>query len=217
MTTRPRIICCILSALVFASCGVLSDGPPQRVVRVKVLADPAMRQRNAGWEKELRGLVEAASDYYEREFNVRFITQSAAAWPSQERIPSTADLLVRLKRDFPLERKEAGHDLIIAFTGESVSRYIGAGRPRVDKIGNCRDGLGYYAVVPVREVFRYGGPSADLTYDGVALIHELGHIFGAEHVADGESIMNETFDYRTEFDMKNRNVILKNRNCPFAK
>jgi hypothetical protein len=29
--------------------------------------------------------------------------------------------------------------------------------------------------------------------------------------------MNETFDYRTEFDTKNRNVILKNRNCPFAK
>jgi hypothetical protein len=71
-------------------------------------------------------------------------------------------------------------------------------------------------VVPVREVFRYAGPSAEPTYDTVALIHELGHIFGAEHVIDGQSIMNETFDYRTEFDMKNRLVILKNRNCPFA-
>jgi len=185
-------------------------------VRVKVLADPAMRQRNSGWEKEVRGLVEAASDYYEREFSIRLITQSAAAWPAQERVQSTADLLVRLKRDFPLERKGADYDLIIAFSAGSASRYTSAGRPRVDRIGNCRDGLGYYAVVPVREVFRYGGALAELTYDTVALIHELGHIFGAEHVADSQSIMNETFDYRTEFDMKNRNVILKNRNCPFA-
>ena len=196
---------------------MLGDAPQQRVVRVKVLADPAIRQRNSAWEKEVRGLVEAASDYYEREFNVRLITQSASPWPVQERIRSTADLLVKLKGDFPLARKTADHDLIIAFTGESVSRYTAAGRPRVDKIGNCRDGLGYYAVVPVREVFHYGGPSAELTYDIVALVHELGHIFGAEHVTDGQSIMNETFDYRTEFDMNNRNVILKNRNCPFAK
>lgn len=217
MTTRPRIICFILSALLLGSCAALSNGPGQRVVRVKALADPAMRERNPQWEQEVRGLVEAASDYYEREFDIRIITQSAVAWPGQERIPSTADLLVRLKRDFPPDRKQSDHDLIVAFTGESVSRYISAGRPRVDRIGNCRDGLSYYAVVPVRAVFRYRGPSADITYDTAALIHELGHVFGAEHVTDTLSIMNEQFDYRTEFDMKNRNVILRNRNCPFAK
>jgi hypothetical protein len=200
-----------------ASCALFDDPPQERIVRVKILADPAIRERNPAWEREVRGLLETASDYYEREFNIRFITQSAVPWPAQERIPSTADLLSRLKADFPLARKTGEHDLLIAFTGETVSRYIGAGRPRVDKIGNCREGLGYYAVVPVREIFRYSGPSAELTYDAVALIHELGHIFGAQHVTDGQSIMNETFDYRTEFDTKNRNVILNNRNCPFAK
>jgi hypothetical protein len=195
----------------------LGDPAPERVVRVKVLADPAVRERNAAWEKEVRGLVEAASDYYEREFSIRFVTQSAVPWPAQEKIASTANLLTKLKTDFPLARKAADHDLIIVFTAESVSRYFAAGRPRVDRIGNCPEGLGYYAVIPVREVFRYGGPSAELTYDTVALIHELGHIFGAEHINDVQSIMNETFDYRTEFDTKNRNIILRNRNCPFAK
>jgi Metallo-peptidase family M12 len=216
MTSRLRIICSILSAWLFASCALLGEGTYERVVRVKVLADPVMRQRNPSWDEEVRGLIEAASDYYEREFNVRLITQSTAPWPVHERIPSTAELLVKLKTDFPLARKAADHDLIVAFTGESSSRYTAAGRPRVDRIGNCRDGLGYYVVVPVRELFRYGGASAELTYDSVALIHELGHIFGAVHVTDGQSIMNETFDYRTEFDMKNRDVILKNRKCPFA-
>jgi hypothetical protein len=176
-----------------------------------------MRERNPQWENEVRGLVEAASDYYEREFDIRLITTSAAPWPGQERIRSTSELLLRAKRDFPLERKPADYDLLIAFTGESVSRYIAAGRPRVDRIGNCLDGLSNYAVVPVREIFRSRGPSADISYDTVALIHELGHVFGAEHVPDTLSIMNEQFDYRTEFDMKNRSIILKNRNCPFAK
>ncbi len=53
--------------------------------------------------------------------------------------------------------------------------------------------------------------------DAIALIHEIGHVFGAEHVTDTTSIMHEHFDYRTEFDVKNRAVILENRNCPFAK
>jgi hypothetical protein len=217
MTSPPRTICCTLSALLLASCALLGEVPRQRLVRIKALADPAIRERNPAWEKEVRGLVEAASDYYEREFDIRFITQSAIPWPARERISSTVELLVKLKADFPLARKTADHDVIIAFTGASVSRYLGAGRPRVDRIGNCREGLGYYAVVPIREKFHYSGPTAELTYDTVALIHELGHIFGAEHVTDGQSIMNETFDYRTEFDMKNRGVILKNRDCPFAK
>jgi hypothetical protein len=176
-----------------------------------------MRERNPQWESELRGLIEAASDYYEREFEITLVTQSTAAWPAQERLRSTAELLLKAKREFPFGREPADHDLIIAFTGESVSRYIAAGRPRVDRIGNCREGLSNYVVVPVRDIFRYRGPAADISYDAVALIHELGHVFGAEHVNDKSSIMNEQFDYRTEFDMKNRSIILKNRNCPFAK
>jgi len=49
------------------------------------------------------------------------------------------------------------------------------------------------------------------------VVHELGHVFGAEHVEDTTSLMNENFGYRTEFDARNRAVIRKNRSCPFAK
>lgn len=217
MITRRPIICCILSVLSLAlisSCAFLADEPVQRVVRVKALADPAFRERNPRWNEEVRGLIEASSDYFEREFGIRFITQSAAAWPEKERVGSTAGLLVRLREEFPVERKGRSYDLLIAFTAERVNIYFG-GRARVDRVGNCREGLGNYVVAHVSEPFRYRGMTAEPNLDVVALIHELGHIFGAEHTQNPESIMNEHFDYRTEFDMHNREVILKNRLCPF--
>ena len=216
MTTLRRIICCILSVLALASCGLVGNEPPQRVVRIKALADPALRERNPRWDQEVRGLVESSSDYFENEFGVRLVTQSTAPWPSQEKISSTAGLLVRLKQEFPLNRKADDYDLIVAFTAERVNSYAG-GRGRVDRIGDCREGLGNYVVIYVSAPFHYTGATAEPTIDVIALIHELGHIFGAEHVQDAQSIMNENFDYRSTFDMKNRTVILKNRLCPFAK
>jgi Metallo-peptidase family M12 len=216
MTTRRRIICFILSTLVLSSCALLVDDQPERVVRVKALADPAFRARNPRWDEEVRGLVEAASDYYEREFGIRFITQSTAAWPTTERIPSTAGILVHLKQDFPVPKNHENYDLIVAFTAERVNFYFG-GRGRVDRIGNCERGLGSYVVTYVSEPFHYTGATSTPNIDVISLVHEFGHIFGAEHTKDTNSIMNENFDYRSEFDMKNRSVILKNRDCPFAK
>jgi hypothetical protein len=217
MITRRRIICFILSSVAVSTCSLIHDEPVKRIVHVKALADPSFRARNPHWEKELRGLVEAASDFFEREFAIRFDTLSAGAWPAEERIPSTAALLAKLKQEFPGEKKDGTYDLIIVFTAESISRYVASGRPRVDRVGNCRDGLGGYVVTTVSKVTRYAGPHAKLEDDALALIHELGHIFGAEHVKDANSIMNENFDYREQFDMKNRSVILKHRNCPFAR
>lgn len=217
MITRRRTIYFILNAVLLSSCAVLNSDASYRLVRVKALADPAMRERNAGWDQELRGFIEASSDYFENEFGIRFITQSTAPWPAQERIRSTVDLLAKLKEDFPIDKKSEPYDLVIAFTAESQSRHLRAGRPRVDRIGDCRQGLGNYVVTTVSRPFRYTGVGSDPPLDVIALIHELGHIFGAEHTSDTSSIMHENFDYRSDFDMKNRSVILTNKHCPFGK
>jgi hypothetical protein len=217
MITRRRIICSILSAFFIVSCSVFESGTAQRVVRVKALADAAFKARNSRWADEARGLIEAASDYYEREFGIRFITESVSAWPENERVPSTPTLLARLQKEFPVRSQDRSYDVIVAFTGESVNRILTAGRPRVDRIGNCNQGLGNYVVVPISKIFQYRGPNAEVEIDLIALIHEFGHIFGAEHVEDPHSIMHEQFGFRTEFDAKNRAVIQKNRTCPFAK
>ena len=217
MTTLRPTICFILNIVAVSSCVLLHDSPPQRVVRVKALADPSFRARNPRWQEELRARVEAASVFFEREFDIRFVTERAAAWPERERIPSTAGLMVKLKQDFPPQSNDGVFDLIVAFTAEPISRYLPTGRPRVDRIGDCRVGLGNYVVTTVSEIFRNLPENPELDYDTVALIHELAHIFGAEHVNDINSIMNETFDHRLAFDMKNRATVLNNRSCPFAK
>ena len=216
MITRRPIICCILSALLLVSCSAIDSAAPKRIIQVKILGDVSLRARNSRWTEEVRGLLEAASDYYEREFGVRLVSQSVSAWPLQERIRGTPELLARLEQEFPAA-KNGDYDLVIAFTAEGVSRYTRAGRPRVDRIGNCQQGLGGYVVVPVSRVVHYTGLRGNPEPEVIALMHEIGHIFGAQHVADAASIMHEDFDYRTEFDATNRAVIERNKLCRFAK
>ena len=215
MTSPRRIACFILSFLLASSCTPLVPRAPERTVRVKILADPKLQEENFYWVEGVRGMLEAASDYFEQEFGIRLVILKIAPWPEGKGISSTALLLSRLKTQFPLKDPEGSYDLIIALTGEWVNVY--RARARVDRIGNCQEGLGNYIVNSVSEPLSHRGANGEPTFDFVALIHELGHIFGAEHVQDIGSIMHEDFDFRTEFDQKNRQIILKNKFCPFAK
>jgi hypothetical protein len=188
---------------------------PERVVRVKVLADPSLRGRNPRWHDEVRGLVEAASDHFEKEFGIRFVTAKVSAWPETAKISSTRLLLNRLMEEVPLHDGDDDYDVVIAFTAEPVNIYVG-GRARVDRVGDCRQGLGNYVVSAVFTRFDYQGRLAEPSLDVIALVHELGHIFGARHNREPGSIMHEDFDYRSEFDKTSREVILGNKFCPFG-
>lgn len=212
MITPRQTICFILSVLAASSCA-LSQSGPQRVARVKVLADSRFQEQDPRWRDTAAALIQAASDYLEREFGIRLVTASLEPWRLEERIASMAGLLRRLKEDYPLDGES---DLVVAFTRENINVYS-SGRARVDRIGDCREGLGRYVVSWVSGPHRYRGPDSEPELDALALIHEIGHIFGAEHSREIDSVMHEDFAYRTEFDKKNREIILRNKFCPFAK
>src|SRR5690242_5840159 len=132
MITRRPITCLILSALFISSCASFDSAhQQQRTVRIKVLGDVSFRARNPNWRDEARGLIESASDYYEREFDIRFVTQTVSAWPEKDRVPSTTELLGRLKKEFAAQ-PSGDYDLLVAFTAEGISRILTAGRARVD-------------------------------------------------------------------------------------
>lgn len=185
-------------------------------MRVKIVADRKLREENPRWVDGAARLIEAASDYFAKEFGIRFVAQKIGPWPLAEKSSSTALLLTRLKEEVPLKDQDGSYDLIIGLTGEAVNLYFG-GRGRVDRIGDCQQGLGNYVVSSVSAPLRRIGVSPESELDLLALIHELGHIFGAEHTKDINSIMHQDFAYRTELDKKSREVILKNKFCPFGK
>jgi len=214
MITRRQIICCILSLLV-SSCYFLSAPSPERLVKVKILADPRIRQANPRWRYEVEAKFEAAADFFEKEFGIRLVAQ-IRPWPLEERVASTAELLRILKKQAPLADKDGSYDLIIGFT--VIPGRISRGHARVDEIGNCRDGLGNYIAISATEPLRRTDPDSTLgNTDVLTLIHEVGHIFGAEHVDDRSSIMSVHFNPFTDFDRKNREIIFKNKFCPFKR
>ena len=211
-----RLLCRIgVSLLLLSSCALMEPAQPDRIVRVRILADSKLRENDPQWRETATALLRGASEFFAREFGIRLVAQRIEPWEHREAYPSAVDLLARLKKDLASKDQPDGYDLIIALTGEPLSPYSGGRGMAI--LGNCDKGLGNYLVSRITAPYRYGGPNSEPPLDVVALIHELGHIFGADHVTDTTSIMNDNFDYRHDFDMKSRSIVLKNRLCPFRK
>lgn len=168
------------------------------------------------WRETAADLVQAASDYLEGEFGIRLIARTIEPWSAPATTSSSVTLMQSLQERYPRTAQTPSHDIVIGLTRQRVNFYNG-GRARADRIGNCSEGLGSYIVSYVASPFIYGGPDGELTHDVLALVHETGHLFGAEHTDDPSSVMNGTFEFRTGFDDKNRAVVMKNRLCGFAR
>ncbi len=225
MIMRQLTSCFILSLFLLSGCSALRDAPPQRAVRLRVVADAKLRAKDPYWRDTASGLIRAASDFYEREFDVKLVGVSLDGWDYDEDTPLVSALLKDLMRRYPLAGEP--YDVVVGLTGQRVAFY--AGGRGLALLGNCEKGLGTYLVSSVTDPFRYSGRDTEpveppdgnaprpSNSDLVALIHEFGHIFGAEHTEDIKSIMHVPFDYRDDFDPKNRAIIAKNKLCPFQR
>lgn len=212
ISLRP-IICFILS-LTALSCALSRPALPERVVKVKLVVDRRAREANVGWRDDILRKFTTAADFFEDEFGIRFAVAGMQPWNYQEAMTSTADLLKLLKKQVPVTDAAGRFDLVIGFT--QLPGRVMPGHARVDEIGDCNSGLGNYIVLSITDTDRYlETDRARGDRDSQSLIHELGHIFGAEHVDDRDSVMAVQFRPYTDFDKKNREVVFKNKFCAF--
>ena len=215
MIRRRLTIWFVCSALLMAGCTAGQPdrtSRPARVVRVKLVADPALRRYQPLWRDTARDLLRTVSDYYEERFGIRLTLQAVEAWHVEGSTASSVKLMKRLKASYPRAGGALPHDVVIGLTQQPLNFYRG-GRARADRFGNCTEGLGNYIVSHVGESYAYGD---ELTEDVLALVHEMGHLLGAVHTDDPESVMHVDFSSRTGFDAANRAIVMRNRLCPFA-
>ncbi|HWO43243.1 MAG TPA: M12 family metallo-peptidase [Candidatus Eisenbacteria bacterium] len=184
-------------------------------MRVKILADGRIRE-NPAWREEISRKFEAASDFFDNEFRIRFVAAAIEPWESPAPVQSTRELMEILKKPAALNTSDGTYDVIIGVT--ALPGRIMPGHARVDEIGNCRDGLGRYIAISATAPLRREEPETMLANtDVLTLIHEFGHLFGAEHVDDRRSIMSVYFNPFSDFDPKTREIINRNKLCPFKK
>src|SRR2546427_9438656 len=137
MTTLLRISCSILSLFLLSGCAAIFDGAPERTVRVKLLADAALREKDPRWRETAAGLLHAASDFYGREFGIRFVADRIEPWELDESSQFVVTLMKRLMQKYPSTDRDGNYDLVVGLTGERVTFYMG-GRGMVNRFGNCR-------------------------------------------------------------------------------
>ncbi len=146
-----------------------------RVIKIKVAADQIFQKRS-DWEEVLRKRIQAVSDLYEKNFDIRFALTTMVPFESPEFKPGEdpkvyKGLLAGILDDMP--RGDA--ELLIGFTGRASG---------LATVGFS----GYYSNRVVIYDPYNGAP--DMEEQVVStMAHEICHSFGAFHVADKDSIM----------------------------
>lgn len=165
----------------------LSFPAGERIISILALADEEFRAQK-DWQEEVGETLRLVSEEFERKFGLKFSVGRFSDWDSDDGLTSLEDVAQAI--DFKVDK--AGCDVVLAFTAQRNldPRYYGF----------C---LFKEGIVVLRR------PAAR---DAMvrALKHELGHIFGAVHVDDQDSVMD--FLSRGEhFDPDNAMLISLNR------
>ena len=192
------IFCLLLPETGFA-------GPPKRELRVAVAVAPSFKTL-PNWKFEFERRLGYASRIFESQFKLKFHAAAYADWPVADEKGTPAELLEDLRSHFPIDRLE-GVDLVIG-----LSRLNDFSGKDLHTIGQARPFSGYLMLrYPFNRLFKI--------QEETVLAHEMGHLFGAVHTSDRNSIMSPVVDRQipNRFDRDNEQIILLTRDMDFRK
>lgn len=147
-----------------------------RVVTVRAIADTTYRNAFPEWRQRMRRIVEGASDYYRREYAIRLVLTETTAWEYEG---VSDDLDARWAR--LLEQSPHEADLIVALVGYGDYSSVKGEAALTGQLGRAAF-FGQHLMVADRKDYHENRAKT-------VLIHELGHVFGAFHVADQKLMM----------------------------
>ena len=143
------------------------------VIRVMLLVDDDEPTVRGVWEKRLRERLAAASEIFERSCRIRFEAVAAGTWESDKAITD----FIQSARELAMKVMPAPAQVAIGFTSQYAIRrndtHLGATRGLFDS----------------HVLIRERSPSLQEPERLEVLVHELGHLLGAAHSADANSVM----------------------------
>lgn len=177
-----------------------------RTLKVGVAVTGTVK-RDRDWKQKFEKRLAYASRIFNSHFQLKFQPARYWDWPFSEDRQDSDLLMHDLKRRFPL----AGVDLVMGLSRLTQTEALRDIRD-LDVLGRTQPFSGYI-------VIRY--PEEDLfkIQEETILIHELGHLFGAIHTNDRESIMSPIVGRQipSAFDSTNREIIRLTRDMDFKK
>lgn len=221
MTSKKKI--CLIVLLIFAVISVLSIWTGtikkdsvvveiDRYVYLKVVADKEyVKACGENWEDRIRTVVGMSSWDFGRQFGVELIIGELKEWSSKKEPTYDKNIyLDRLKEEI-----EPGDcDIVVAFTGKPFLFTLGMAEVLGRHLFTTDPVIKFSFVSEWEEsrkasFFREEGNLFRRPH--LTLTHELGHIFGAFHSPDPQSVMNIEYEnigkWTTGFDKGNIKLI----------
>jgi hypothetical protein len=151
-----------------------------RTVRVRAIVDETYRQVVHDWRERIPRIVGSASAYFERQFGIRLTLTVLLPWEYKALADSPADQWRHLLKQSP-----EGVDLIVAFAGYGDHFRLQPETLYTGQLGRAAFFGQHILIADQRDIHEN---RAKMT-----LIHELGHVFGAFHVAAPNLVMTPQY------------------------